>query len=213
MAFPEQGLSKFRYASIVAASLAYLIAGQGDAVGLMAMADGALNYLPAKAGRPHLRSLIARLDRIAPAGRWSPGRVIVRAAELLKRRGVVIVVSDFYDAEEETRRELRRVAQRGHDVSMLQVVSPEEIEFPYQGTVELHDLESGEKRLTDAGAIAQSYRDAVADFLARCRSLAQRDGLDYALMPTNAAPERVLRDYLLRRGHQGTGDAVLRTAR
>src|SRR5215208_2940839 len=105
MAFPDEVLSKFRYASIIAASLAYLLSAQGDAVGLMTQSDGAYAYVPAKAGRPHLRSLIARIDRLAPAGTWEPDKVIARGAELLKRRGVMVVISDFYDAEEATRRE------------------------------------------------------------------------------------------------------------
>lgn len=200
MAFPEAGLSKFRYASIVAAALAYLIATQGDAVGLMTMANGTLSYMPARAGRPHLRSVIARLDRTAPAGMWDPARTISRGAELLKRRGMMIVISDFYDAEDATRREMRRVARRGHDVSMLQVMSAEEMSFPYSGSVEVEELESGRRRLVDAGAAAASYRSAVGDFLERCRTLAHRDGIDYALMSTGVSPERVLRDYLLRRG-------------
>src|SRR5687768_7520324 len=102
MAFPDEGLSKFRYASIIAASLAYLIATHGDAVGLMTMSDGAFAYMPARAGRPHLRSLIARIDRLVPSGQWEPERVIARGAELLKRRGVMMVISDFYDAEDAT---------------------------------------------------------------------------------------------------------------
>src|SRR5687767_6960702 len=175
MAFPETGISKFRYASIIAASLAYLISAQGDAVGLMTMTDGAFGYVPAKAGRPHLRSLIARIDRLVPRGQWEPERAIARGAELLKRRGVMIVISDFYDAEDETRRELRRVARRGHDVTMLQVMSPEETGFTYRGGVELEDLESGERRLVDPVEVELDYRAAVAEFLERCRTLAHRD--------------------------------------
>ena len=204
MAFPEPGIWKFRYASIIAASLAWLIATQGDAVGLMTMANGSLAYVPARAGRPHLRSLLARLDRLEPAGAWDPERAISRGAELLKRRGVMIVISDFYDAEDATRREMRRVARRGHDVSMLQVMSADELAFPYTGNVEVEDLETGARRLVDVAAIEQGYRAAVREFLDRCRTLANRDGIDYALMPTDAPPERVLRDYLLRRdaGHR-----------
>src|SRR5687768_18407829 len=86
MAFPETGLTKFRYATIVAAALAYLIATQGDAVGLMTMTNGKLAYVPARAGRPHLRSLIARIDLVEPAGTWDPERTVARGAELLKRR-------------------------------------------------------------------------------------------------------------------------------
>ncbi len=204
MAFPEQGISKFRYASIVAAALAYLITTQGDAVGLMTMANGKLTYVPARAGRPHLRSLIARIDRLEPAGSWDPERTISRGAELLKRRGVMIVVSDFYDAEEATRREMRRVARRGHDVSMLQVLSAEELSFPYSGSLEMEDLESGARRLVEAAAMERGYRISMSEFLARCRTLANRDGIDYALMRTDTPPERMLRDYLLRRdaGHR-----------
>jgi uncharacterized protein (DUF58 family) len=200
MAFPEDHLSKFRYGSIVGAALAYLIATQGDAVGLMAMANGAMAYLPARAGRPHLRSVIARIDRITPGGRWEPDRVIARAAELLKRRGVLIVISDFYDGLEVTMRALRRVAHRGHDVAMLHVLSSEERGFPYEGNLEFEDLESGERRLVDAGAVERRYRAAIAGFLDDCRRSAHRDGLDYALMSTADAPERALRDYLVRRG-------------
>ena len=199
MAFPEEGLSKFRYASIVAAALAWLVSTQGDAVGLMTMSGDALSYLPARGGRPHLRSLIAHIDRLTPGGAWQPERVIPRAAELLKRRGIVVVISDFYDAEEETRRELRRVAKRGHDVALLQITAPEETDFPYRGDLEFQDLETGERRLVDAGAIALQYRASMSEFLERCRTAAQRDGLDYALIATDTAPERALRNYLLQR--------------
>jgi uncharacterized protein (DUF58 family) len=214
MAFPDEGLSKFRYASIIAASLAYLIVAQGDAVGLMTMTNGNFAYVPAKAGRPHLRSLIARIDRLTPGGQWEPERAIARGAELLKRRGVMLVISDFYDAEEATRRELRRVARRGHDVAMLQVMSPEETTFPYTGSLELQDAESDERRLVDAGALQRGYRAAVAEFLERCRTLAHRDGVDYALMSTGSPPERALRDYLIRRGaKRQSGHAALKELR
>ena len=126
MNFPLTGVTKFRYAQIVAASLAYLVSTQGDAVGLMSSSGDRLSYLPARGGRHHLRSLIAQIDRLAPATGWQADRVIARATELLKRRGALLVISDFYDDEERTRRELRRSARRGHDVGMLQVISPVE---------------------------------------------------------------------------------------
>jgi uncharacterized protein (DUF58 family) len=200
MAFPDEGISKFRYASLMAAALAYLISSQGDAVGLMTWAEGRLSYVPARGGRPHLRSLIAHIDRVTAEGQWDPPRAIARGADLLKRRGVVIVLSDFYDAEEDTRRELRRVLRRGHDVSMLHMLSPEETQLAYRGDLEFEDLESRERRLLDARAVTAQYNAAVGEFLARCRAGAHRDGVDYALMPVDVRPERALRDYLLRRG-------------
>lgn len=207
MMYPDRGtergsdrtLTKFRYACIMAAALAHLVSDQGNAVGLMTMSKGKMAYLPARGGKQHLRSLIARIDRLTPGDSWNPAQVIARGAELLQRRGVVLVISDFYDSEEETRREMRHVVQRGHDVAMLQVMSQEEQSLAFKGQVEFEDLESGQRRLIDANAIRAAYNREVEDFLARCRSGAVRDGIDYALVSTDAPPERALRDFLLRR--------------
>jgi uncharacterized protein (DUF58 family) len=199
MAFPETGTTKWRYAAVLAASLAHLVVAQGDAVGLLAMTGSRMTYLPAKGGRPHLRSLIATVDRLEPSGTWSPARGISRGAELLKRRGVVIVLSDFQDSEDATHRELRRVASHGHDVAMLQIVSPDESAFPYRGDLEFEDLETGERRLIESGAIAADYRRAFAAFLNRSQQEAIRENVDYALMTTDAPPGRALRDFLMRR--------------
>jgi uncharacterized protein (DUF58 family) len=185
---------------VLAAALAHLVVGQGDAVGLLAMTGERMTYLPAKGGRPHLRSLVATLDRLEPSGTWSPAKGISRGAELLKRRGVVVVLSDFVDAEADTQRELRRVASHGHDVAMLQVVSPDEAVFPYGGDVEFEDLETGERRLLDAGSIAPAYRQAFEAFTTRSREGALRDHVDYALMRTDVPPGRALRDFLMKRG-------------
>ncbi len=199
MAYPATSLSKFRYASIVAAALAYLASEQGNAVGLMTMTDGEMQYLPARSGRVHLRALLARIDNLRPAGRWKPAAVIGRAAELLQRRGLMMVLSDFYDDETGTQRELRHVAQRGHDVAMLQVVAREERELPFKDQVQLQDLESGERRLMEPATASAAYRTAHTQFLERCRSFAQHEGIDYGLLDTGESPERSLRDYLVRR--------------
>ncbi len=207
MAFPDTAdlevgrISKFRYGQIVAAALAYLVSEQGHAVGLMTMDAGRLAYMAARGGRPHLRSLLARIDRLQASGTWDSVRVIDRAAQLLERRGIIVVISDFYDAEEETRREMRRVAQRGHDVAMLQLISPAERSLPFSGHVELEDAESHDRQLVDATSVAAAYRAEVDAFLERCRVNAQRDGVDYALMSVDTPPEVALRQYLLKRSH------------
>lgn len=203
MAYPEEGVSKFRYAQVVAAALAYLVSEQGHAVGLMTMEHGRLSYIPARGGRVHLRSLIARIDRLAPESAWDGPQVIARGAQLLQRRGVVVVVSDFYDNEDETRREMRRVAQRGHDVGMIQLMSPQEMSLPFTDHVELEDLESGARRLVDAPGMAAEYRHSVVAFLSRWRTSALRDGIDHALITTDTPPEAALREYLLKRSARG----------
>lgn len=199
MDFPAEGPSKFHYAKVVAAALAHLIVSQGDSVGLITARDGDYDYLPARGGRPHLRSLFARLERAAPAGTWDPARAVAIAADRLKRRGMIIVLSDFYDDEEGTRRELRRVARTGHDVAMLHVMAPEERTLGVRGDVELADLESGQRRRVRASEIAADYDAAMSSFLARVRDGARTDGIDYALLDTAEPPEHALREFLLPR--------------
>ncbi|MDA1306903.1 MAG: DUF58 domain-containing protein [Acidobacteria bacterium] len=197
---PSAGISKFRYAIIMAAALAHLIIKGGDAVGLMTMQGEKLVYVPARGGRGHLRVVLAQLAQLTPSAHWDPARVLTRAADLLRRRGVVLALSDFYDEEETTRVELRRVARRGHDVAVLQVVSRDEVDLPFSSNVEFEDLESGARVVVDARAARGSYREQMAAFLERWRIGARRDGLDYSLMTTDEPPSEALRAYLLKRG-------------
>jgi uncharacterized protein (DUF58 family) len=208
MAFPDRGVSKFRYGVVMAAALAYLIVSQGDSVGLMTSADGALVYIPPKSGQLHLRTILARLARLTPRGAWPAERVISRATELLRRRGLLFVLSDFYDDERVLWREMARSAGRGHDVSALQILTRDEIEFPYRGAVEFEDLESTHSRVVDAAAVGRTYRSAIAEFLERVRHQAHSDGLDYTLVTTDTPPDETLRRHLLRRGSRPVSHAV-----
>jgi uncharacterized protein (DUF58 family) len=122
----------------------------------------------------------------------------------------MLVISDFYDEEEATRRELRRVASRGHDVAMLQITSPAERLFPFKGDHEFEDLETGQRRIVNANVIAPEYRANVEGFLSRWRTSARRDGIDYALMSTDEPLEQALREYLLRRGARHQSDNAAR---
>ncbi len=202
MAYPDGGgeVSKFAYARMIAAALAYLLVQQGDAVGLMTMMDGRFVYVPPRGGRMHLRRVLARLATLKPGGTWAPAAVIARAAELLRRRGVLVMLSDFYDAEAETLRELKRAASRGHEAAALHVLSRAELDFAHRGGVEFEDLESGATRLVDASAVADTYRQRMQAFLERWRTDAGRGGLDYALMTTDVPLDDALRSYLIRRG-------------
>jgi uncharacterized protein (DUF58 family) len=214
MAFPATGVSKFRYATILAAALAYLVITDGDRAGLMTMTGPSLTFVPARGGRPHLRTLLAQLAQIEPTGIWDPGRAIARAADLLKRRGLVLVLSDLYDAETETLRELKRVRRRGHDVAILQVVSRPELTFDYRGAREVEDLENGRRRVVDAAAIGDGYRAAIRAFLDRWRSDASREGITYARFVTDEPPARTLRNFLIARdAHRHAGHRALRSAR
>ena len=188
-------VSKFRYAVMAAAALAHLISGQGDAVGLLA-GD---RFLAPRAGRQHLRGLLAALSSLTASGSGSVMDNVRRASERLKRRGLLLVLSDFYDDEERTLAELRRAARMGHEVVLFQIVSREEIELPYRRDLEFADLESGRTLAINAGLARREYQDAIGAFLERWHSRAGAEGFQYSLIVTDMSPARALRNFLLAR--------------
>jgi uncharacterized protein (DUF58 family) len=187
--------SKFRYAVIASAALAHLIAGQGDAVGLQA----GERFIGPRAGRPHLRGVLAALSSLDAQGAWAGADAVRRAAERLKQRGLLVVLSDFYDEEDLTFAELRRAHRMGHEVVMFQVLTRDEIELPYRRDVELTDLETGRRLAINAGLARREYTDAVAAFLERWRNRAAAEGFHYSLVVTDVPPQRALRNFLLAR--------------
>lgn len=186
---------KFEYARTIAAALAYLIASQGDAVGLSAR-DA---FVGARAGTRQLQSVLATLSSLEATGEFRADAAIRLAADRLRGRGLLIVVSDLYDDEERTFAALRLAARRGHEVAILQTMSHEEIAFPFARDVEFVDLESGGRVTLDAAAARRGYTDRVTAFLERCRSRAGREGMQYALIVTDTPPDRTLRGFLLAR--------------
>jgi len=188
-------LTKFRYAVIAAAALAHVISGQGDAVGLLA-GD---RYLAPRAGRQHLRGVLATLSALPPGGAWSAAEHVRRAAERLKRRGLLLVLSDLFDDEERTLSELRRAARMGHEVVIFQILSRDEIELPYRRDLDFVDLETGRSLVLNAGLARGEYRDAMATFMERWRSSAGAEGFQYSLIVTDTPPEHALRQFLLAR--------------
>jgi uncharacterized protein (DUF58 family) len=192
---PRNTPSKFRYAVIAAAALAHLIAAQGDAVGL----QGGERFVAPRAGRHHLRGVLAALSSLSARGAWAGAADVRRAAERLKRRGLLLVLSDFYDDEDRTLAELRRAHRMGHEVVLFQILTRDEIELPYRRDVEFTDLETGRRLAINAGLARRDYKDAVAAFLDKWRSRAAAEGFQYSLIVTDVPPQRALRNFLLAR--------------
>ena len=192
------GVSKLAYGRMLGAALAHLLTQQGDASGLTVYDDRVRTYVGSRPGRSHLRGILAALSRVEPGGLTAPAPAMRRAVDLLRGRGVVILLSDLYDDEATMERELRRAARIGHDISVFHVLTAEEHEWRWPGAFEAEDSETGARILvSDADAVA--YRSRMSAFVQRWRDRSVAANISYVLARTDAPPAQVLREFLLRR--------------
>jgi uncharacterized protein (DUF58 family) len=192
--------TKLTTALAAAAALGTLVIDQGDAAGFLALSGDTArpDYVPVRSGRHHLRLFLAGLARLTPRGETPIDQVLRRAAALLKRRGMVIVLSDFYE-EEAALSEIRRLSRMGHDVIVIQVLSPEELTLPGGGAAEFEDLETAARVVAEPSVIRSHYEASVRSFIAGLQRAVEREGLDYVRLSTNEPIEPPLRRLLLQR--------------
>lgn len=195
--------SRFRYARLLAAALSWLAITRGESAGLLAGSGPEATWLPPRTGRRQLRALLGRIDGLQPraegAPPWDGPGAIDTAAMRLRRRGLLVVISDLYDDEDATLAALRRAAIRGHDTAVFQLTSRDEHTFPWRGTFRFRDVETGRTRLVDAGEVAERHRTALAAFHTRCADQAGRLGIHLVQADTDAPPADTLRRFLLAR--------------
>jgi uncharacterized protein (DUF58 family) len=193
------GVSKFHYARMIAGALAHLLVRQGDGVGLMTYADGIRDYLPSRGGQMHLRAVLVSLARATPAGETHAALALGRTIDLLRRRGLIVVVSDLYDEDEAVAQALQRAAHADHEVVVFHVLTRDEIDMPFNGDIELVDLETGRSVVSNRIASGRQYREEIAAFLDRWRSRCAAYGIDYVRVLTETPLDEALRGYLHRR--------------
>ena len=192
--------TKLALAVATASVLGTLVIDQGDAAGLLALPDesGRAEYVPLRSGRHHLRVFLTALARVAPTGTAPVGDALRRAAALMRRRGLIVVLSDFYeDAAALT--EIKRLRRMGHDVIVIHTLAPEEVTLPPGGAVEFEDLETGARLVVNPSVLRPEYESAVAQFLDSVRRAVEGEGLDYVRLLTNEPLEPALRRLLIER--------------
>jgi uncharacterized protein (DUF58 family) len=201
MAFKSEraAMSKFDYAQSLAAALAYLMLQQQDAVGAMLFADKPLRYLPARAVRSHLDELLKALGAAQPQGKTRLGPALHELAERIKRRGLIVLLSDLMDTPADVLLGLQHFRHRRHEVVVFHILDPDEVDFPYTDTATFVDLESGERLTTEPWEIAKRYRERLAEWSARYAHVCRENRIDYVRLDTRTPFDKALLAYLEKR--------------
>ena len=177
---------KWAYAARCAAALGRLAIGSQDAVGLSLLADKVTDHRVPRTGRTHFQNLLGSLGASKAAGAGSIAAALAEAAGHCRRRGMVVVFSDFFDQPVETVSALSRLSSARHDVVAFQVLDPYELALPDKGDYEVEDAETGQILRLSAADVRAAHSAAVAgwrnDFAARC----QAAGIDHFCVTTDS---------------------------
>jgi len=184
--------SKLDYAKYLAAAIAYLVIRQQDAVGLATFDDTVGQFLRPASTPMHLSQLCSILDQAPSGGESAIGPILHELAERFKRRGLVIILSDFFDDPEAVQLGLKHFRHRRHDVLLLHVIDPAEQDFPFAEPTLFHGLEHWPDQMTDPRALRSAYQTEFEEFLRALRGAARDLRMDYHMLRTDQPLETAL---------------------
>jgi uncharacterized protein (DUF58 family) len=193
----QKGVLKFDYARKLAASLAYLLMSQQDAVGLITFDSKIRDVIPCRTKITHLHLLLETMVKTEPGKDTSLAPVLESLAQRLKRRGLVILISDFFDDPAALLRSIGVLRKKGHEIIALQLWDRDEIDFPFGNWARFENLENDDDfLLLDPATIRQRYIEAQQNFAAQLKEGFRKHQVDYLSLPTDESHSAALRSYL-----------------
>jgi uncharacterized protein (DUF58 family) len=201
MNYASDGITKFDYGCTLTASLAYLILKQQDAAGVVTFSDQVEAFVPPRAKRDYLLQILHALENRGPAGETNVGKILENIAGQIRRRGLIVLVSDLLDEPEAILKGLRQFRFKGNDVIVFHLLDPAELELPFDGNILFEDLEAANLQvIADPRAIRTTYKEVVQEFIADMRKQCHADSIDYQLISTATPLDQALASYLSWRG-------------
>jgi uncharacterized protein (DUF58 family) len=196
MKYGSGSLTKLQYGKMMAACLTYLILHQRDAVSVGVFDTAMKSYIPRTGNLASIHNIMGVLAGFNPTAQTSIGPVLHDIAGQVKRKGLVILISDLFDDEEKILEGIQHIRFGGSEVIVFHVMDPFEIDFPFTGMVEFDGLEMAEKIMTRPREIRKSYLREVQAFQQRIREGCERNNVHYTLVNTGHALNEVLSGYL-----------------
>jgi len=192
-------LTKWDYSCFLATCMAYLMVRQQDAVGMALFGSGPGLFVPPRCRRSHLRQLMAAMVRSAPAGGSDIAASLRGIVRKLKRRGLVVIISDLIDDPAETLKAIRLLAGHRHEVIVFHVQDATELEFTFEGAALFRDMETGEELEIDPASLRSGYLEKMKELCDFYRKGLAEMGIDYQLVNTKEPYDKALSAYLNRR--------------
>ncbi|MGE4602549.1 MAG: DUF58 domain-containing protein [Planctomycetota bacterium] len=199
MVYGSGAMSKLDYARTLAASLAYLILGQQDAVGALVFDEKIRAEAPISQRKGHLQDLVGVLAQQSGKDATDIGEVLGRVSDRLKRRCLIVLLTDLFDDKDGLVHGLRRLRHAGHDVLVIHVMDPDELNFPFTRMTLFEGLEDYPEQLADPEAVREAYLVEIREFMRELRRDFRNSGIQYQLADCSRAFDEVLRESLVRR--------------
>jgi len=191
--------TKYNYACKLAAAVGYLITQQLDSLGLAIYDNEVRVEIAPRSGGRHLQLFLERLMAHKPTGRTDTGRALHALAERLTRRGLILLLTDLMDEPDAVFRAIAHFRKKMHDVILIHVLDPMELDLSLGQRVELIDMETDEKIELDPTLARAAYQKEVQAFIDTCRSRCATLNVDYRLVSTEESFEDFLQQYLAER--------------
>jgi uncharacterized protein (DUF58 family) len=196
MTYRSGDFSKSEYARTAAATIAYFLTLQRDAVGLLTFEDRITDYLPPRHRPGHFRRLLAMLDR-EPEGRATDlASPLEEIAATVKKRGLIVLISDLLAPADTLRSKLGYLRTRGHEVIVLRILDPAEVAFSFATPAMFHDVESGRELYIDPGAARAGYLARFAAHAAEIERACTDLAIEFQAITTDSPLELMLFDLL-----------------
>ena len=196
MLFGSGKETKYEYACTIAASLAYLLLRQQDAVGLTTFDSGIRSQLPMRSKHTHLHAILDGLGVQSPDKKTDMFGILRTVAEQMTRRGMVVIISDLFADRESLFRGLKLLRHRGHDVLVFHIMDDQEIDFEYSGTTKFEGMEEAGDLICNPRSLREGYLAAVQKFLDELRRGCAKHVVDYQIIRTSENLDAVLSHYL-----------------
>ena len=195
----EPGKTKLDFARSLAGTMAYLAAGQGDAVGLYCAGEEFRKEIRPKRSAANLKFVLDELEAMTGEGETGLPEALHQAAEKIGQRALVVIISDLFIDPEELRSCFQHLRFRKHDVAVFHLLEQNEIDFEFDRPVRFVDLEGAAPMLVDPTTIAKQYRAAVQKYLADMKKIIQDSAVDYHRVSIEEHYAEVLTRFLLAR--------------